>query len=165
MCEQTAEETTRDRNKTDSRQRTCRPRKTSERVDFAIRRSVMKYPFITAAEIKHELTPNVDNITTRTIQMKNKFKMPAKRPIRKPVIILAARRKRLSFCKAHETWTVEQWMVMFSDNHLRWAIMLRNMLDDQKDLQRFHLDTWSKQWSIDSRSWFGGVSAIKGEVR
>ena len=42
--------------------------------------------------------------------------MPAKRPIRKPVITLAARRKRLLFCKAHETWTVEQWQkVMFSD--------------------------------------------------
>jgi transposase/arsenate reductase-like glutaredoxin family protein len=103
------------------RRRSGRPKKTTPRVDALIGREAKKNPFITGSEIQKNLSPTLDNVTTRTItsRLRNQLRMPARRPQRKPLITEAARRKRLAWCRKYREWTLEQWKrVSFSDESL-----------------------------------------------
>ena len=91
---------------------------TSNRTDLAIRREVMKNPFITARSIKANLTPMCDNISLNTIRdrLGKKFGMPARKPIKKPQLTLKMRKARLEFCRRYSGWGVDEWKcVLFTD--------------------------------------------------
>ena len=77
--------------------RTGRPRKTTSRDDQMILREVKRNPFITSAEIKQNLSQNLDDVTTRTIRsrLSNKFNMPARYRVRSPSSL---KRHALSGC-------------------------------------------------------------------
>jgi len=100
------------------KRRSGRPKATSEKEDRLILRQVKKNPFISASQIKASMSPHLAGVSTRTItrRLRNKFKMPARTPRKKPLITEKARKRRLSWCLAHREWTVHQWKrVTFSD--------------------------------------------------
>jgi transposase-like protein len=103
---------------TTPRQRSGRPRATTTTADRALRREVLKKPFITAAKLKRTMAPMLDSVSVRTIQhrLQKDMHMPARKPVRKPFVTPKMRKSRLEFCRKHKDWTVEQWKsVLFSD--------------------------------------------------
>ena len=91
---------------------------TSLRTDLMIRREVMKDPFITARSIKANLTPLCDNISLHTIRdrLGTKFSMPARKPVKKPLLTAKMRKARLEFCRRYADWGVDEWKrVLFTD--------------------------------------------------
>ena len=100
------------------RQRSGRLRATTARMDRALRREVLKKPFITAAKLKRGMVPLLDSASVRTIQhrLQKDMYLPARKPTRKPLVTLKMKQSRLEFCHQHTDWTVENWKtVMFSD--------------------------------------------------
>lgn len=98
--------------------RSGRPRKTTERDDLMIRRAVVANPFATSTELRATVGASVANVSTRTIRrrLSDKFKMAARKAVKKPLITEAARKKRLSWCKRHKDWTLDEWKrVIWSD--------------------------------------------------
>lgn len=98
--------------------RSGRPKVTTEKVDRHIRREAIKDPFITANQIKTKLRPHTQNVSISTIKRRlfTKFKMPATKPRKKPMLTKVMRQKRINFCKKYQRWTMEQWRtVLFSD--------------------------------------------------
>jgi len=94
-----------------------RPRKTSQRTDHMIRRAAVAVPSASSAFIHSQLPPEV-GISTDTVRrrLRKDFGLFAYRPARKPKLSAKNVRDRMAFCKAHATWTVQQWeQVMFSD--------------------------------------------------
>ena len=92
-----------------------RPRKTSPRDDNAMRRMAVRNPFVTSNEIAANLPFVVSARTIRRRLLKD-FKLPSRRPARKPLLNDVQRRKRLAFCQRHKTWTTTDWdSVLFSD--------------------------------------------------
>ena len=75
-----------------------RPRITSKRLDNTIRRAAIKNPFITSNEIAASLPSPVSARTIRRRLLVD-FKLPCRRPSRKPLLTKTQRMKRLQFCK------------------------------------------------------------------
>jgi transposase len=100
------------------RERSGRPRITSETTDRMMRREVVKDPFITPKQIQQNLASHLEKVSLRTIRrrLQAKYGMTARKPLKKPLLTLNMRKKRLLFCKRHKEWTVEMWKkVLFSD--------------------------------------------------
>ena len=92
-----------------------RLRKTSSRDDNAIRRSVIVNPFVTSPEIAASLPCTISARTVRRRLLVD-FNLRCRCPARKPLLKLVQRKKRISFCKAHQNWTITDWSrVLFSD--------------------------------------------------
>jgi transposase len=101
-----------------TRPRQGRPRVTTPRTDHAIRRVVTSDPFISSAQIKSELAPHLNNVSTRTIRhrLSTDLRMCTRKPVKKPMLTAAHRQKRLAFCRQFHHWQVSDWKrVMFSD--------------------------------------------------
>ena len=76
-----------------------------------------KQPFISSSEIKRSMQELI-SVTTRTIRnrMHKGFKLPARKPLKKPLITPRMARQRLEFCCHYKDWTKEDWQkVMSSD--------------------------------------------------
>lgn len=103
----------------DSLPRSGRPRCTDSMTDRLIKREAVKNPFATAKSIANALhndsfrTPGVH--TVRRI-LSHKYGMKSHRPAKKPKLTSNQKAKRLRFCRAVESWTVDDWSrVLFSD--------------------------------------------------
>ena len=90
-----------------------RKKKTTRRTDMLIVRTAKKNPFITAGEIKRQLSLN---ITERTIR-NHLGSAGLKRYIaQKPWINAVNRAKRIKWAREHVNWTRRQWSkVLWSD--------------------------------------------------
>ena len=97
--------------------RSGRPRTTTPRTDRKIKQLCQKQPFISSSEIKRSMQELI-SVTTRTIRnrMHKDFKLPARKPLKKPLITPRMAQQRLEFCCHYKDWTKEDWhKVMFSD--------------------------------------------------
>ena len=97
--------------------RSGRPRTTTPRTDCKIKQLCQKQPFISSSEIKRSMQELI-SVTTRTIRnrMHKDFKLPARKPLKKPMITPRMAQQRLEFCCHYKDWTKEDWQkVMSSD--------------------------------------------------
>ena len=97
--------------------RSGRPRTTTPRTDCKIKQLCQKQPFISSSEIKRSMQELI-SVTTRTIRnrMHKDFKLPARKPLKKPLITPRMAEQRLEFCCHYKDWTKEDWQkVMSSD--------------------------------------------------
>ena len=97
--------------------RSGRPRTTTPRTDCKIKQLCQKQPFISSSEIKRSMQELI-SVTTRTIRnrMHKGFKLPARKPLKKPLITPRMAQQRLEFCCHYKDWTKEDWQkVMSSD--------------------------------------------------
>lgn len=95
-----------------------RNKKTSERTDTLIRRSVTKDPFVTAIEIKKDYPELLREVSERTVRhrLHHDLNLRAHRAARKPTLTKEMKKKRLKFCAKYKDWTPDQWKkVIFSD--------------------------------------------------
>jgi transposase len=94
-----------------------RPRKLSKVVLAIIQRQIVKYPMMTAADLKSSL-PELEEISERSIRraILKDLKMPSRSAAQKPLLTAGMKKKRLVFAQKYKDWTTEQWSrVMFSD--------------------------------------------------
>lgn len=99
-----------------SRQRSGRPRCTTPRDDLALHKAIKKQPFLTAAELKAEVS--CVNASLRTVRRRlcDQFKLKSRRAARKPFLNSKQVKKRLQFCHKYKKWTAAQWShIVFSD--------------------------------------------------
>ena len=97
--------------------RSGRTRTTTLRTDRKIKRQCLGQPFISSSEIKRSMQ-ELSCVTTRTIRnrLHKDFKLPARKPLKKPLITSRMAKQRLDFCSQYNDWTSEDWQkVMFSD--------------------------------------------------
>ena len=90
---------------------------TTPRTDRKIKQLCQKQPFISSSEIKRSMQELI-SVTTRTIRnrLHKDFKLPARKPLKKPLITPRMAQQRLEFCCHYKDWTKEDWQkVMFSD--------------------------------------------------
>ncbi len=95
-----------------------RPKKTSAATDRILKRTILKYPMMTAKELKEELAQELQNVSVHTIQhrLQKDLKIPCRSAAMKPLITEKMRKKRVAFAKKFKDWTPEQWgKVMFRD--------------------------------------------------
>lgn len=101
-----------------SRKRSGRPRVTSQRVDSAIRRSVLRSPRASSSMIRAKL-PGIDESKPSTVTIRRRLftnGLKSYRPAKKPHLSKKNISDRLAFCRKYSTWTAEQWKkVLFSD--------------------------------------------------
>ena len=74
-----------------------------------------KQPFISSSEIKRSMQELI-SVTTRTIRnrMHKEFKLPARKPLKKPLITPRMAQQRLEFCCHYKDWTKEDWQKVMS---------------------------------------------------
>lgn len=100
-----------------SRPRSGRPRVTTPRTDNKIHLDIKKNPFLTSAKLKQRL-PATSRVSERTIRrrLKDEFGLPARKPVKKPLLTAFQMKRRYNFAKKYAKWTKEQWeKVLFSD--------------------------------------------------
>lgn len=100
--------------------RSGRPKITSTRQDFRLKRYIMANPFKTAKEIKREV-PGFEDVHVRTIQrtLLKRLQMPSRNAAAKPLLTPPMVKKRLAFCKKYLHMSEADWeMVMFSDESM-----------------------------------------------
>ena len=93
------------------------PRTTTPRTDCKFKQLCQKQPFISSSEIKRSMQELI-SVTTRTIRnrMHKDFKLPARKPLKKPLITPRMAQQRLECCCHYKDWTKEDWQkVMSSD--------------------------------------------------
>ena len=98
--------------------RSGRPRTTAPRTDCKIKQLCQKQPFNSSSEIERSIMQELISVTTRTIRnrMHKDFKLPARKPLKKPLITPRMAQQRLEFCCHYKDWTKEDWQkVMSSD--------------------------------------------------
>jgi transposase len=94
-----------------------RPRNLSKVVLAIIQRQIVKYPMMTAVDLKSSL-PELEEILERSIRraILKDLKMPSRSAAQKPLLTAGMKKKRLAFAQKYKDWTNEQWSrVMFSD--------------------------------------------------
>ena len=97
--------------------RSGRPHTTTPRTDCKIKQLCQKQPFISSSEIKRSMQELI-SVTTRTIRnrMHKDFKLPARKPLKKPMITPRMAQQRLEFCCHYKDWTnKDRQKVMSSD--------------------------------------------------
>ena len=84
--------------------RSGRPRTTTPRTDRIIKQLCQKQSFISSSEIKRSMQELI-SVTTRTIRnrLHKDFKLPARKPLKKPLIIPRMAQQRLEFCLLTKT--------------------------------------------------------------
>ena len=100
------------------RDRCGRPRKTTVRDDNAMRRVVLRSPMSSCKKVKSVLQSKGTNISISTVsrRLSKEFKLPSRKPAKKPRLTETMMKKRLDFALRHQHWTVSQWQkVLFSD--------------------------------------------------
>jgi transposase len=72
------------------RERSGRPRITSETTDRMMRREVVKDPFITPKQIQQNLASHLEKVSLRTIRrrLQAKYGMTARKPLKKPLLTI-----------------------------------------------------------------------------
>ena len=147
--------------------RSGRPRTTTLRTDRKIKRLCLGQPFISSSEIKRSMQ-ELSSVTTRTIRnrLHKDFKLPARKPLKKPLITPRMAQQRLEFCSQYKDWTSEDWQkVMFSDEStfLQFASykpFVRRPLGSSPVNSRYLQPTVKHP----HRPWCGGAFPAKAEV-
>lgn len=94
-----------------------KPRLTSPQTDRLIKRIIVDNPRVSSGYIAAQLPPEC-TVSARTVRRRllNDFKLPSRRPARKPKLSPKNIRDRLSFAQKYKDWSREQWAkVLFSD--------------------------------------------------
>jgi transposase len=94
-----------------------RPRKITEEVLAALKRQIMKYPDMTAGQLR-QTVPELASLMDRRVQfaLQKHLKMPSRVAALKPLLTEKMKRKRLAFCKQYQHWTAADWStVMYLD--------------------------------------------------
>ena len=83
-----------------------RPRKTSARTNFILKKEVKADPGITALELKEKHPKLLQDVAVRTVQhrLQKDLKIPSRRAAKKPLLSDKRRKKRLQFCKKYRHW-------------------------------------------------------------
>lgn len=100
------------------KQKSGRHRKTTPREDRALRRFFNSSPNLTATDGMGYLKRSFGvEMTTRSVRNRlNSLGLFARRPARKPLMILRHRKLRLDFAQRYQHWTVDDWKrVLWSD--------------------------------------------------
>ena len=81
-----------------------------------IRRYCVANPFASSAEIRANLPLDQRSICTSTIRRRLiKQNLRPYKPVKKPFLSAKNNRDRITFCRRHQHWTVQQWSsVMFT---------------------------------------------------
>ena len=97
------------------RKRSGRPLKTSSRDDHIIKKIAVRSPLSSSTKIRQELLQAGVNISRSTVsrRLNMNFGLKACKPARKPRLTPMMKKKRLSFAKAHRSWTSEDWGKVF----------------------------------------------------
>ena len=108
------------------------------------------------------------SVMTRTIRnrMHKGFKLPARKPQKKPLITPRMAQQRLEFCCHYKDWTKEDWQkVMSSDEStfLQFA-SYKPFVPDHMDLHQRTHGTSNQPLSTPHRSWCWGAFPAKAEV-
>ena len=147
--------------------RSGRPRTTTLRTDRKIKRLCLGQPFISSSEIKRSMQ-ELSSVTTRTIRnrLHKNFKLPARKPLKKPLITPRMAQQRLEFCSQYKDWTSEDWQkVMFLDEStfLQFAsykLFVRRPLGSSPANSRYLQPTVKHP----HRPWCGGAFPATTEV-
>ena len=147
--------------------RNGRPRTTTLRTDRKIKRLCLGQPFISSSEIKISMQ-ELSSVTTRTIRnhLHKDFKLPTRKPLKKPLITPRMAQQRLEFCIQYKDWTSEDWQkVMLSDKStvLQFASykpFVRKSLGSSPVNSRYLQPTVKHP----HRPWCGGAFRAKAEV-
>lgn len=106
-----------------------RKRATSTRTDAVITRSARKSPWISATQQANELHSHGIEISDRTVRRRlNEAGFKSVRPIRKPLLTSAMKRKRLIWAKNHRHWTVEDWRKVSFILNINYLLLITNIL-------------------------------------
>lgn len=100
------------------RPKSGRPRKTSQRIDNAIKRKSNSEPRKTASDIANELREESGlNISRMTVSRRlHQFGLFGRVGAKKPLVSKKNQKRRCQFAREHWDWTFEQWQnVLFSD--------------------------------------------------
>ena len=147
--------------------RSGRPRTTTPRTDCKIKQLCQKQPFISSSEVKRSMQELI-SVTTRTIRnrMHKDFKLPTRKPLKKPLITPRMAQQRLEFCCHYKDWTKEDWQKVMSfdeSTFLQFAsykpFVCRPHGSSPAD-SRYLQPTLSTP----HRSWCGGAFPAKAEV-
>ena len=86
-----------------------RKRKTTARTNHHLRREVVLRPSITPASFKKKHPKLLEGVFIRTIQhrLKNDLGLPCRRAAKKPLLTEKMRKKRLTFAKNYQHWTLQ----------------------------------------------------------
>jgi len=97
------------------RKRSGRPRATSAATDRQIHRAATRNPTWSATRILSETDCRVSSRTVRRRLLKE-FKLPSRRPAKKPRLSAKNIKDRIAFGRKYQNWNEDHWMeVMFSD--------------------------------------------------
>ena len=104
-----------------------RPRKSTLRDDYIIRRTAIRSPMSSASKILSVLLAKGANISRRTISQRLiiGFGLKACKPAKKPRLTPAMKAKHLGFAKKHAKWTIQQWQQVFLFMNLQYSSSLR----------------------------------------
>ena len=123
------------------RKRSGRPLKTSSRDDHIIKKIAMRSPLSSSKKIRKELFQAGVNISRSTVsrRLNMKFGLKACKPARKPRLSSLMKKKRLSFAKAHRSWTSEDWgKVLFLDESSVQQFSVRVLRVWRLSRERYH---------------------------
>ena len=119
-----------------------RPPKLTPRAKRLMGRTIMKNPFLTAAELKAKYPSYFSHVSNRTMQRvaRDELKLPIRKAAAKPLLTVKMVKKRLKFCRQYKDFTPAQWSkVMWSDESLFKVISARKCwVRRPKDVSRFH---------------------------
>ena len=87
-----------------------RPPKLTPRAKRLMGRTIMKKPFLTAAELKAKYPSHFSHVSNRTMQRvaRDELKLPIWKTAAKPLLTVKMVRKRLKFCRQYKEFTPEQ---------------------------------------------------------
>jgi transposase len=94
-----------------------RPKKVTKTHLGMIRRQIMKYPSMTASDLR-QTVPELAFLSDRTIQrsLQKHLNIPSRCAAQKPLLTEKMKKKRIAFFKAYKDWTPKQWeKVMYLD--------------------------------------------------
>ena len=147
--------------------RSGRPRTTTPRTDCKIKQLCQKQPFISSSEIKRSMQELI-SVTTRTIRnrMHKDFKLPAGKPLKKPLITPRMAQQRLEFCCHYKDWTKEDWQKVMSSDESTFLQFASYKPFVRRPHGSSPADSRYLQPTIKHphRSWCGGAFPAKAEV-
>ncbi|MPC76829.1 Transposable element Tc1 transposase [Portunus trituberculatus] len=101
-----------------------RPKKTNERSNNIIKRTIEKYPRSTARKIKQDNPDVFGEVSVRTVARRiQDLGYKRYRPIKKPILSKRNRAKRLAFAKKYITYTDEDWMKVFWSDESNFTVV------------------------------------------
>lgn len=85
--------------------------------DRSLLRKSRKIAHLNSVNLRREMSARGVDISARTIRRRlSEHSRPARRPVRKPFLSKAMKKKRFEWAKAHQNWTLDDWKKVSKNN-------------------------------------------------